>query len=357
MPLITHEGKSVRFFDDLVAGKVVVINFIYTTCPDACPLETATLAEVQKILGERVGQDVFMYSISIDPERDTPEVLAEYAKRYQAGPGWSFLTGNVEDISLLRRKLGLLAAAGETALADHSLSMVIGNQATGRWMKTSPFENPYILASQIGDWLHNWKLPPRGGNEYADAPKLRDLSSGESLFRTRCAVCHVVGVGDGLPRVGPDLRGVTRRREHAWLQRWIAAPDELLAQGDSIALGLFEAFNRVPMPNLRLNETEVQELIDYVEHESQWQDEHEAASTPTAPQAGGQAARACCLKKDNLILQTGAEERDAPDSLARSAPEPAAQVSSWRSLLSGAGFFAVVALLLRRRSRAVPDPC
>src|SRR5436190_17155902 len=78
--LTTHEQKHVHFFDDLVKGKVVMINFIYTSCPDSCPLETARLAEVQDILGERVGRDVFMYSISIDPARDTPEKLAQYAE-------------------------------------------------------------------------------------------------------------------------------------------------------------------------------------------------------------------------------------------------------------------------------------
>ncbi len=87
VPLVTHEGKKVRFFDDLIKDKVVMINFIYTSCPDTCPLETARLAQVEKILGDRVGRDVFMYSISIDPERDTPEVLKAYAQRYQAGAG------------------------------------------------------------------------------------------------------------------------------------------------------------------------------------------------------------------------------------------------------------------------------
>ena len=79
VPLITHEGRTVRFFDDLIRDKVVVISFIYTHCPDACPLETAKLAEVASLLGERIGKDVFFYSISIDPKRDTPEVLREYS--------------------------------------------------------------------------------------------------------------------------------------------------------------------------------------------------------------------------------------------------------------------------------------
>src|SRR6267154_4135366 len=74
-PLITQDGKTVRFYDDLIKGKSVVINFIYTQCGDSCPLETAKLAQVQKLLGDRVGKDIFFYSISIDPKRDTPQKL------------------------------------------------------------------------------------------------------------------------------------------------------------------------------------------------------------------------------------------------------------------------------------------
>jgi protein SCO1/2 len=81
----------VRFFDDLIKDKVVMINIIYTSCPDVCPLETARLREVQKNLGDRVGKDVFMYSITVDPQRDTPEVLRKYAEKFDAGPGGLFL--------------------------------------------------------------------------------------------------------------------------------------------------------------------------------------------------------------------------------------------------------------------------
>ena len=80
--LTTHEGKKVRFFDDLIEDKIVAINFIYTTCPDTCPLETAQLLRVQEILGERLGKDVFFYSITIDPDVDTPPVLKEYRERF-----------------------------------------------------------------------------------------------------------------------------------------------------------------------------------------------------------------------------------------------------------------------------------
>jgi cytochrome oxidase Cu insertion factor (SCO1/SenC/PrrC family) len=267
--LTTHEGEKVRFFDDLIEGKVVMINFIYTRCPDACPLETARLSEVREILGDRVGQDVFMYSISIDPDYDTPEVLKEFTQMYQIGPGWKFLTGDEEDILLLRRKLGLYIAEVNKDPFDHNLSMIIGNQATGRWMKRSPFENPYILATEIGTWLHNYKTPSARENLYQDAPELRTLSQGESLFRTRCAACHNIGRDENSRmKVGPNLLDVTSNREHDWLSRWLKEPDVMLQEKDPIATGLFEAFNRVPMPNLRLNNHEVESLLAFLKIES-----------------------------------------------------------------------------------------
>lgn len=273
VPLITHEGKTVRFFDDLIKDKVVAINFIFTSCPDACPLETARLREVQKILGERVGQDVFIYSISIDPERDTPTVLKAYAEKFQVGPGWTFLTGKESDITSLRQKLGLyIEEIQGDDKTDHNLSLIIGNQSTGRWMKRSPFENPHVLATQIGSWLHNWKLPSQANRDYAKAPELRQISKGESLFRTRCASCHTIGKGDIARQetqlLGPDLLGVTRKRDRAWLVRWLAEPDKMLAEKDPTAMALLAEYNNVPMPNLRLNATEIEALLTYIEETS-----------------------------------------------------------------------------------------
>ncbi len=269
VPLVTHEGKTVRFFDDLIKDKVVLINFIYTTCAESCPLETARLREVHTILGDRVGRDVFMYSITIDPERDTPEVLKNYAKRFRVGgPGWTFLTGKEEDITLLRRKLGLYIEDIQDGSNDHNLSLIMGNQASGRWRKGSPFENPYVLASQLGGWLTNWKTPATGESDYASAPKLRDVSKGETLYRTRCSACHSIGPDDGPVRTGPNLLGVTEKRDRAWLRRWLIEPDKMLAEKDPIAIELFERFNEVPMPNMQLNDKHVDLLLEYLDAEN-----------------------------------------------------------------------------------------
>src|SRR6476469_8995931 len=105
--LTTQDGKKVQFYDDLIKGKIVAINLIYTTCKFACPLETARLAQVYRLIGDRMGRDVFFYSISIDPDTDTPAVLKEYAEKFHAGPGWLFLTGKKSDIDVISRKLGI----------------------------------------------------------------------------------------------------------------------------------------------------------------------------------------------------------------------------------------------------------
>lgn len=266
-PLLTQDGEPRRFFDDLIKDKVVVINFIFTSCTDSCPLETARLRRVQEILGERVGQDIFFYSISIDPKTDTPAVLKAYMKKFKIGPGWTFLTGDEQEIITLRKKLGLYLEEiqnNKDNPDDHNLSLIMGNQATGRWMKRSPFENPYILASQLSDSLHNWKSQPKSLNSYVNAPKLRQISAGETLFRTRCRSCHQFGQ-DG---IGPDLLGVANNRDRRWLIRWLTAPDQMLAAKDPLALALLKKY-KIPMPNLRLSEVDVRALITFMEAEDQ----------------------------------------------------------------------------------------
>lgn len=263
--LTTQDGKKVKFFDDVIKDKVVAINFIFTSCEDSCPLETSRLLKVQKILGDRVGKDVFMYSITIDPEVDTPAVLKDYMQQYKIGPGWEFLTGNKEEIISLRKKFGLYLADLENNKEnpdDHNLNLVIGNQTTGRWMKRSPFENPHVLASQLGDWLHNWKHAPDANSSYENAPELRQISPGEILFRTRCSSCHGFGKED----IGPDLLNVAKTRDRAWLVRWLKEPNKMLEEKDPIAMSLLAKY-KIPMPNMRLNQKDVVDIIAYMESE------------------------------------------------------------------------------------------
>ncbi len=264
-PLITHEGETVHFFADVIKDKIVALNFIYTQCPDTCPLETAQLVKVQEILGDRLGKDVFFYSISIDPDNDTPAVLKEYRDRFNAR--WTFLTGKKEDVIQLRKKLGLYIEDIQDGSNNHNVNMIIGNQATGRWMKRSPFENPYVLADQLGNWLDGWKSPPRG-KDYARAPKLRSIPRGEQIFRTRCVTCHSVTGHELAGALGPDLLGVTRRRDKQWLLDWLRAPDQMLAKKDPIAVALYDQYNQLAMPNMRLHKAEALALLDYLDAET-----------------------------------------------------------------------------------------
>ncbi len=107
---------------DQLAGKVVVVAFIYTWCSDVCPMLTDTMARVQEALGDTFGRDVAFVSITIDPERDTPEVLRDYAAAFEADPaGWHFLTGELETVRQVARLFGVVSFPGANSDVDHNL--------------------------------------------------------------------------------------------------------------------------------------------------------------------------------------------------------------------------------------------
>jgi protein SCO1/2 len=257
--LTTHEGKTVRFYDDLLKGKSVAINLMFTECKDVCPLETATMVQLQQQLGSRMGKDMFFYSISIDPKNDTPKVLKAYAEKYGAGPGWLFLTGKPEDIKLVSQKIGLARGRDAETRDGHGSILMVGNEPTGQWIRNSALENPRFLATRIGSFL-GWKDNPQASKSYAEA-RAPVFETGQYVFQSRCSACHTIGQGD---RVGPDLSGVTVRRDRAWLARYIQNPDQLLAAGDPVATALFKKFKEVRMPNLALPPEEVNAVIAYI---------------------------------------------------------------------------------------------
>ena len=143
--LRTQRGDRVRFYDDLVKGKVVTINFMFTSCTAQCPLTTANLARLQLALGPHAGRDVFHISLTIDPGYDTPAVLAAYAARFGARAGWTFATGDATDIALLQKKLGMPLRDGEL----HTGMLVYGNDGKGRWAATPIMQSPEVLARVI----------------------------------------------------------------------------------------------------------------------------------------------------------------------------------------------------------------
>jgi protein SCO1/2 len=152
--LLTHEGKSVRFYDDLIRGKQVMLNFFFAGCADVCPGVTQNLTRVQKELGDRIGRDIFMYSISLAPEHDTPLVLKTYAEGYHVKPGWTFLTGARGDIETLRRRFGLVDPDPKVDAdkSQHIGMVVMGNDVLDRWMSCPGMGNPAVIAKSVG-WL------------------------------------------------------------------------------------------------------------------------------------------------------------------------------------------------------------
>ena len=268
--LVTHEGKTVRFYDDLLKGKSVAVNIIYTSCTDECPLETARLAQLQRLLGERMGKDIFFYSISIDPVHDTPAVLKAYMEKFGVGPGWTFLTGDAADIRAVTKKLGLSRYSDAANKDGHTAILMVGDVPGGQWVRHSAVDNPEFLASSLATFF-GWRETQ--GRSYAEAQPLK-FGHGEYLFASRCSACHSIGQGD---KMGPDLLGVTTRRERTWLLRYIQVPDQVLASGDPIAKALYEKYQDVRMPNVSLGGADVAAIVSYLEAQSA------AAKSASAP--------------------------------------------------------------------------
>jgi protein SCO1/2 len=277
--LTTQDGKVVHFYDDLIKGKIVALDLIYTTCQYACPLETARLAQVQKLLGDRMGRDVFFYSITIDPDHDTPQVLADYAAKYNVGPGWLFLTGSKSDIDMLSKKLGLYTPPDPNNPDGHMAYLLVGNEPNGQWMRNSATDNPKFLARTIGDWLDGWSTATSPAlKSYEEMPKLAH-DAGQYTFAYHCSACHTIGGGT---RIGPDLDGVTSRRDRDWLRHFIVEPEKMNAAGDPTAVALRKQFGKARMPNLDLEDADVVAVLKYIDEQSRALHAGAAASSAAA---------------------------------------------------------------------------
>jgi protein SCO1/2 len=133
--VVDQDGNRYRFYDDLVKDRVVMINFFFQSCGDTCPLTTQNLRQVQDLLGERMGTDIFMYSISLQPEFDSPAILHDYARLWDVRPGWRFLTGKPAGIEQLRKGLGFSSSnpAYDLVLDNHTGLVRYGNDRVDRW--------------------------------------------------------------------------------------------------------------------------------------------------------------------------------------------------------------------------------
>ena len=147
--LITQDNEKVHFYDDLVKDKRVVIQFMFTRCKDICPVITHHLAEVKRLLNDRVGRDIFFYSISLSPEEDAPRNLKAYAKAHHAD--WTFLTGKPDDILLLRKSLGFFYndPKEDADRNNHSGMVVVGTEPLMRWAMCQGGADPKWIATVI----------------------------------------------------------------------------------------------------------------------------------------------------------------------------------------------------------------
>jgi protein SCO1/2 len=143
LPVVTQDGTQVHFYRDLVQGRVVVVNFIFTSCTTICPTMGATFARVQALLGSR--KDVALLSVSIDPANDTPERLAAWSRRLGGGPGWTLVTGRSPDISEILKSLGVLT--GEPAA--HSPVVLVGDERAGRWERVDGLATPHSIVAAL----------------------------------------------------------------------------------------------------------------------------------------------------------------------------------------------------------------
>lgn len=133
--LTNHRNEMVRFYDDVIRRKLVVIGFMYTRCEGRCPAAIIGLRKLQDSLGRRAGRDVFLHSITLDAAHDTPDVLGRYARTVGAGAGWSFLTGAPDEIDAIRRRLGFVDPNPivDADKSQHSGMLLLGSESSGRW--------------------------------------------------------------------------------------------------------------------------------------------------------------------------------------------------------------------------------
>jgi protein SCO1 len=157
VPLLTHEGKRVLFYDDLVRGKVVTLNFFFAKCDEICPRVTANLAKVQDLLGADLGTKIFMYSFTLKPDEDDVDAIRHFREMYHARPGWTFLTGKAEDLEKLRKGIGFSYPdpAIDKDKTQHIGNVRYGNEPLMLWGACPGMARAQFVAESI-----NWMLRP-----------------------------------------------------------------------------------------------------------------------------------------------------------------------------------------------------
>ena len=147
--LVNQHGERLRLYADLLKGKVVVINSFFSTCKGSCPVMLSSFSKIQEHFADRVGKDLFLISITVDPQTDTPQVLAALADQWKAKPGWQFLTGDKASVDAALHKLGQRVDNKES----HSNVFIIGKEATGLWKKARGLSKPEEIIPLIEEVL------------------------------------------------------------------------------------------------------------------------------------------------------------------------------------------------------------
>jgi protein SCO1 len=161
VPVVTQDGKKVRFYDDLIKDKIVVISIFYSHCQEACPRINRNLEKAQELLGDLMGREVFFVSMTIKPEEDTPHELRKYAKTFHAGPGWTFVTGKPGDIELLRRSMRFVDPdpVRDKDKSRHSGMLRIGNEPYTIWSMAQAQARPDVISEAVkGTIIHSTAL-------------------------------------------------------------------------------------------------------------------------------------------------------------------------------------------------------
>ncbi|MDH3531770.1 MAG: SCO family protein [Gammaproteobacteria bacterium] len=145
--LLNRNGVSVGLREDVIGDRIVVVDFVYTTCTTICPVLSAILSQVQNRLGDRLGNDVVLVSLSVDPLRDTPQRLQAYSAKLRAGEGWIWLTGNKQTVDDVLRRFGAYTPSFE----DHPSMILVGDGRSGEWSRFLGFPGAEKIMEKIGE--------------------------------------------------------------------------------------------------------------------------------------------------------------------------------------------------------------
>lgn len=145
--LTDQDGRKQKFKSEVIADRLVAINFIYTSCTTVCPVQSAIFANVQKRLGDRAGKDIAMISVTVDPLRDTPPVLKRFASTYHAGPGWRFLTGSAQKVEEVLKAFDVYIANFD----DHPATVVVGDPRSGEWVRYFGFSAAAQIVNRLDE--------------------------------------------------------------------------------------------------------------------------------------------------------------------------------------------------------------